>query len=34
MDALKKLFYEGAETRQKQTYITQKQAIELGKQMF
>ena len=34
MDALKKLFYEGAETRQKQTYTTQKQAIELGKQMF
>lgn len=34
MDALKKLFYEGAETRQKQTYMTQKQAIELGKQMF
>lgn len=34
MDALKKLFYEGAETRQKQTYMTQKQAIELGRQMF
>lgn len=34
MDALKKLFYEGAETHQKQTYMTQKQAIELGKQMF
>lgn len=34
MDALKKLFYEGTETRQKQTYMTQKQAIELGKQMF
>lgn len=34
MDALKKLFYEGAETRQKQTYMTQKQAIELGKKLF